>query len=169
MKMFFYGTMMDPDVRRLVLGPSAAGRLQPLPASLPGHRRVLARHGRFPVLVRRGAGRVEGLLVADLQRRDVERIAHFEGPHYEPVKARVWTLAASRRRSTAVWLLLPVNRADARSEPWELRRWQITEKRRLLADLAVWMKEYERLGAHSVDISWPVRRLLAAFPAEEEG
>jgi len=49
-RFFFYGTLMDPSVRRAVLGrPVERSRLQR--AVLPGFRRVFRRGATYPVLV----------------------------------------------------------------------------------------------------------------------
>ncbi len=69
MQFFFYGTLMDPDVCRAVIGTRAES-LEVRPALLTGYRRVRASCGNYPVLLRRRGGLVPGLLVEGL---DYER------------------------------------------------------------------------------------------------
>ena len=159
MRLFFYGTMLDPDVRRIVLAQEAES-LTIRPAVLGGYRRVRAAWGGYPVLVRRGAGRVRGELIEGLGPEGLARVAHFEGPDYLPESR---TVVDETGRRLSAWIML--SRAGRRTTTavWELRAWQLRRKTRLLPQLRRWMVEYEMMGRHSVDISWPMRRRLAAM------
>ena len=53
--------------------------------------------------------------------------------------------------------------ADNGKQAWRLRRWQLYRKPRVLPQLKVWMREYDRLQHHSVEITWPVRRQLKTW------
>jgi hypothetical protein len=78
---FFYGTLLDHDVMALVIGR----RLPPaafVPARLKGHVRRRAKGVSHPIVVRDPGGEVEGVVVGGLTKRDVERLAAFEGPRY---------------------------------------------------------------------------------------
>lgn len=88
MNFFFYGTLMDEDVRALVVGrraPPSACR----PAVLAGYRRVFRDGAAYPILVRArasegdGVTRVDGCLVAGLSKREISRLKVFEGEEYE--------------------------------------------------------------------------------------
>lgn len=154
MRFFFYGTMMDPDVRRIVLGAEAA-RVSLRPARLAGYRRVQAAIPAHPVLVRCTGRRVDGVLAEGLGREGLFRVAHFEGPEFFPRREWVW-VPGGRRLPACV--LLP-RRADfATDRPWDFTLWRLREKRRLLGHLRAWMREYERLGGYSVDVPWDMRR-----------
>ncbi len=157
MRFFFYGTMMDPDVRGIVLADEIE-RLTIRPAVLGGYRRVRASSGAFPVLARRTAGRVHGELVEGLSPEGVLKLAHFEGPDYLPREVRVVDAAGGRVQA---WVLVPRRAGLASGASWDLRRWQLRDKPRMLIALRRWMVEYEMLGRYSVDITWPVRRILA--------
>ena len=159
MRLFFYGTMLDPDVRRIVLAHEA-DLLTIRPAVLGGYRRVRATRDDYPVLVRRGAGRVEGELVEGLGPEGLVRVAHFEGPDYLP---ETRTVVDETGRRLTPWVMLPRAGRRATTDAWTLRSWQLRRKSRLLPRLRRWMAEYEMMGRHSVDISWPMRRRLAAM------
>ena len=159
MRLFFYGTMLDPDVRRIVLGGASAS-VTIHSAVLTGFHRVRAGGGNFPMLVRRSLGRVHGELVEGLRRDDLLRIAHFEGPDYVPSRQRVRDAA---NRCVFAWVLLPPDKAKASRERWDLRRWQLRDKPRMLPQMEGWMRDYDRFGSHSVDIPWPLRRRLKAW------
>jgi hypothetical protein len=134
MRLFFYGTMLDPDVRRIVLGGASAS-VTIRPAVLIGFRRVRAKDGDSPMLVRRSLGRVHGELV--------------EGD--------------AANRCVLAWVLLPPDRAKASRERWDLHRWQLRIKPRMLPQLEGWMRDYDRFGSNSVDIPWPLRRRFKAW------
>lgn len=159
MRLFFYGTMQDPDVRRLVLG-ARAENLTPRSALLHGFRPCGARGGDYPVLVRRRAARAHGQLVDGLRHADLLRLFHFEGPGYLP--SRQLVIDTDGQRLDA-WVLLPDGLGLASASAWRLRRWQLYRKPRILPRLRVWMREYDRLESSSVDITWPVRRQLKAW------
>src|SRR4030095_11786481 len=85
---FFYGTLLDHDVMALVIGR----RLPPsafVPATLKGHVRRRAKGVSYPILLRHSRG--EGVLAGCLTKRDVERLATYEGPRYRiaPIKVTV--------------------------------------------------------------------------------
>src|SRR3546814_2610376 len=61
MSYFFYGTLCDPDVLRLVLGYRPSRR-QLAPAVLTGFRRKIAKGRRYPMLVPAPAGCIRGLV-----------------------------------------------------------------------------------------------------------
>lgn len=159
MRLFFYGTLRDPDVRRLVFGDRAEGLIA-RPADLFGVRTCCARSGDYPVLVRRTAARARGQLVEGLEYADLLRLFHFEGPDYLP--SRQLAVDPGGRRWNA-WVLLPDGPHQASVKPWRLRRWQLYRKPRMMPRLRIWMREFERFGGDSVDIAWPVRRQLKAW------
>ncbi|MDX1574904.1 MAG: gamma-glutamylcyclotransferase family protein [Kiloniellales bacterium] len=159
MRLFFYGTLRDPDVRRLVFGDRAEGLIV-RPALLLGFRTCSARRGEFPVLVRRTGGRARGELVESLGYGDLLRLFHFEGPDYLPSN-HVAIDDAGRR--LAAWVLLPDSAQPASAQSWRLRRWQLYRKPRVMPRLQLWMREFDRFQEHSVEIAWPVRRQLKAW------
>ena len=159
MRLFFYGTLRDPDVRRLVFGARAAA-LDVCPAELLGFRACRAEGADYPLLLRRTAARVRGELAEGLVYDDLLRLFHFEGPDYEP--AQGLAIGPDGRRQ-AVWVLLPSGGRPASLRTWRLRSWQLQRKPRVLSQLKVWMREYERFEASSVEITWPVRRQLKAW------
>lgn len=159
MRLFFYGTLRDPDVRRLVFGGRADGLIA-RPALLLGFRTCSAPFGQFPVLMRRTGGRARGELVEGLGYGDLLRLFHFEGPDYLP--SNHLAIDDQRRRLSA-WVLLPEGAQPASARTWRLRQWQLYRKPRVMPRLQVWMREYERFQDHSVEITWPARRQLKAW------
>ena len=159
MRLFFYGTLRDPDVRRAVFGPRAEA-LAIRPAALLGYRILSAKAGPFPVLVRRTAARATGELVEGLGHGDLLRLFHFEGPKYLPSEALAVDPAGRR---LSAWVLLPTGGHPASGRSWRLREWQLYRKPRVMPSLRVWMREFARFEGSSVEITWPVRRRLKAW------
>jgi Gamma-glutamyl cyclotransferase, AIG2-like len=159
MRLFFYGTMRDAEVRRAVFGERAE-QLSVAPAVLPGFRPYRARDGDFPVLVRRTGARVRGQLVDGLGHADLLRLLNFEGPHYRPACHVVIDPNGRRRQA---WVLLPDSPRRASAKPWRLRQWQLHRKPRMMIRLRIWMLEFDRLEGHSANLAWPLRRRLEAW------
>jgi gamma-glutamylcyclotransferase (GGCT)/AIG2-like uncharacterized protein YtfP len=93
MRLFLYGTLLDPDL----LAGFAGRPVALVPATLRGWRRVALPNGRYSTL-RRARGTVAGALAA-VDRRTLERLAVYEGPAYRlrSVVVRVAT------RNTGAW------------------------------------------------------------------
>lgn len=160
MRFFFYGTLMDPDVCRAVLGDCAEA-LKIRPALLTGFRRVRANCGNYPVLVRRRGGFVSGHLVEGLDYEALLSMAHFEGREYEPRRALVIDRDGCR---VTAWLFLPNHLHLATDRSWDLRRWRYSGKRLLLRQLCRWMLVYGADQLQSPDVRWHVRRQIRRLP-----
>ncbi len=166
MRFFFYGTLLDPDIRRIVF-PHLHRRLQLYPGELRGFRRVAARDGDYPVLVPHPSARVQGWLADGLDLPALARAAHFEGALYQPVVRRVHD---RQRRPLEAWLFLPMNpRRQGSRQSWNLGRWQRRKKRQTLLIATQWMAEFGAKGFASGDLSWQGRRTLLRLAAEIEG
>ncbi len=165
MRFFFYGTLMDPDVCRAVLGDCAEA-LEIRPALLTGYRRVRANCGNYPVLVRRRGGFLPGLLVEGMTYEALLAIAHFEGQEYEPRRALI--IDRNGRRVTA-WLFLPNHPRLATDRSWDLHRWRNSGKHLLLRQLRRWNLSYGADRLQSPDVRWHVRRQIRNLPMESNG
>ena len=123
---FFYGTLLDAEVRALVLG-----RARPAltPARLDGYRRVCVRGRPYPIVIPDPGGSVAGLLAWPVDRRGAARLDRFEGGEYLKVERPV-ALAAGRRVTALVYVARSPAVASAR--PWSLEAWRRTGKRGLI-------------------------------------
>lgn len=131
MRFFFYGTLMDPDVRSAVLG-RAAGRITVQPAILAGFRRVHAPGKSWPVLVRAAGGRVEGVLAQDIDPPLARTLIRYEGTAYRLDRCRVRT--ASREVLPAAVFLPRTPPAGGRN--WRHDAWLARDKAAFLGRLS---------------------------------
>lgn len=112
MRIFLYGTLLDPGILALRSGRRGLER-GAVPAILPGWRRVTLRHAPFPTLLRGRRGAVGGLLLV-LRGAALRRLAAYEGPAYRlrPIRPMI------RRgpRDAVAWIAAPAL-ADP-DRPW---------------------------------------------------
>ncbi len=132
MRFFFYGTLIDADVRRLVLGRHAPKAVEE--AMLPGWRRVPLADVTYPTIVRDRRGAVTGVLARGLGAAARQALMRYEGDEYELLEAEVKT-ASGRTVAALIFALRP---GEGKSLPgaWNLEVWQRRHKRRFLAALA---------------------------------
>lgn len=164
MQWFFYGTLLDPDIRRLVF-PHAHEGVELAPAQLPGFRRVRCKGALYPVLASAAGQRVPGLVCRGLDERAVLRMAHFEGTQYQP-RALSVTLASGEKEKA--WLFMPRHGRFATREGWTYERWVRTTKPRIMPLVHFWMNQCGAETMGSPEILWHVRRQIRAIARTAE-
>lgn len=132
MRFFFYGTLIDPDVRRLVLGRRAPTEVEP--ARLAGWRRVPVAGTTYPAIVRDPLAVVDGILVRGLDAGALALLERYEGSEYEVLLVEVET--ASGRHVAAQTFALRPRRVRRRHGEWDFNDWERRHKRRFIAALA---------------------------------
>ncbi len=134
MRYFFYGTLLDAEVRAWILGRRAAS----IPARLAAYRRVYLRGRVYPVAVPARAASVAGLLVDGLDRAAAARLRDFESDEYVEA-VRPVTLATGAVPGARVFLAGRCARPTDRA--WDIETWQRLHKaafaRRLRAPIAL--------------------------------
>jgi len=132
MRFFFYGTLLDPDVRRHVIGPGAdAASIEP--AVLAGYRCVYMRDKTYPVAVPDGAGTVEGYLVRGLDKAARAKLVAYETVEYDEAEREVRTASGKPIRCR---VFVASRAAVPTSKKWDFATWQrrhATEFKRRLA------------------------------------
>ncbi len=142
MQFFFYGTLMDPDVLRAVLGPAAVAFVEP--AVLRGWRRVGLVGATYPVAVRAGrASQVDGVLAWGIDARGRERLIAYEGDSYFMMRLPIEV----RGKTVRAFVFVPrIDRPIRVSGPWDFAEWQRVHKRRWIAGLRA---RSARRGVHA--------------------
>jgi gamma-glutamylcyclotransferase (GGCT)/AIG2-like uncharacterized protein YtfP len=141
--LFVYGTLLDADVRMLVLGrPLDAAQLQP--AGLKHMRRVYIAGRLYPMIVPRRGAAVDGLLLTSLTDEDYTRLDAFEGADYGRERQNVWPLAedGSEGEPLLAWLYR-TRGVGPRPSPreWRLDDWRRREKPVFLRAAKAWIAE----------------------------
>lgn len=133
MRYFFYGTLMDIDVLRAVIGTDVAME----PAVLRGWRRVGVRGEDYPIIIRDMSSRVDGVLVRGLDERAAARLASYEGAEYVLIKSAVFC----RGRTIAVNVFAPrPGRLLKTENGWNFEAWRRRHKRRWIVALERWQR-----------------------------
>lgn len=135
--LFVYGTLMDADVRTLVIGrPLEAAQAQP--AILKNMRRVYIAGRVYPMVVPRRGDAVPGLLLSALSEEDFARLDAFEGGDYRRERQPVWP--DGKAEPVNAWLYRTRGVGPQPSpRPWALEAWQAREKTQFLREARVWL------------------------------
>lgn len=130
---FFYGTLRDKDIRRLVL--RRVVRCEKIvPATLAGYRRYAVRGAPYPAAVRQPGAEIDGIVVRGLDALDAARLSNFEGDDY---LAALCPVALRQDESVEVgsqeaWVFIAGDRVPLAKTPWSLDAWRVAHKRRFL-------------------------------------
>lgn len=130
MRFFFYGTLMDEDVRRAVLGVRALAPTEH--ATLEGWRRIKMASVSYPMIVRARNHSVDGVLMHGIDGRAREMLQIYEGDEYRMLGVEV--RAGDFMISAKMFAPRPGLTIRGRG-PWDLETWQRRHKRRFLGAL----------------------------------
>lgn len=128
---FFYGTLIDSDLREAVLGEYASlGGISP--DRLTGWRAVAVRGRTYPVIVPAPGLSVEGVVMriaADHRCQVHDRLMAFEGHEYE-----IGNVTLDSGGAAAVFVASPA--CVPTNRPWSFSQWERRHKRHSLARIA---------------------------------
>jgi len=124
MKLFVFGTLMDADVLRLILGHRLAPE-QIQRASVRGWRRARVPGRAYPMLVPSPGGRVVGQLLSGLSPFDRQRLDAYEGAEYLLAPLRVFMVGG---RGLVVEHYRCCRSVRPGRKGWSLAQWQRREK-----------------------------------------
>ncbi|HEX6956822.1 MAG TPA: gamma-glutamylcyclotransferase family protein [Ferrovibrio sp.] len=138
MQYFFYGTLCDPDIRRLVLGYKP-NRRQLRPAKLTGFRRKQGRGRLYPILIPAPGSVVYGELFQTMRPADVARLAAYEGSEYRARRLPVRPQGGRGSRRVQVFLAAHAPNGGLALPPhiqdWHPARWRRLHKAAFLRSL----------------------------------
>lgn len=131
MRFFFYGTLLDPEVLRIVLGDgSAAKRLKP--ATVEGFRRVYVAGKTYPILVRKPGSTVAGATFDDATPRQRDALVRYEGDGYV-VEEHAALLADGSRVPVSVFVPRPGGALNVSDDDWDYETWKAKHRSAFLA------------------------------------
>tara|TARA_R110001592_G_scaffold283010_3_gene550884 strand:- start:13842 stop:14309 length:468 start_codon:yes stop_codon:yes gene_type:complete len=149
---FFYGTLMDQDLRAAVFGgPCASVR----PAVLKGYRRRRVAGETYPALAPARHSHVDGLLIAGVSPAMAARTSVYEGDQYDAVSLAVTTTYGA---ACDAWTFLPQAHVRLSTHDWSLDTWQQQHKSRALASARTFLSTDPAGGLRRAETVWQTRR-----------
>ncbi len=145
--LFVFGTLVDPDVRALVLGDGADPRTEL--ARVEGEQARIVAGRDYPVLVPREGAVAEGLLVHGLDATHRARLAWFEGEAYALRAVRVRT-AHDELDAVLFAAAAPLPTAG----PWRPEAWRAAGKPAFLERARTWMDEFGAAAPLADSVVW---------------
>ncbi len=131
MRFFFYGTLIDPDVRRAVLGTLAPETVEP--AVLKGWRRFAAKGVTFPIARPDPKSEIEGVLARDLSAAAGRLLDAYEGDGYRRTKVEI--VAGAKTVSAILYVDDGSGTLTAAPGAWSYATWAKRDKPAFLAKL----------------------------------
>jgi hypothetical protein len=132
MRYFFYGTLIDPDIRRHVMGDLAPAAVEP--ARLAGWRRFSLKSASFPIARADRAASIDGVLARGLDKEAGRLLDIYEGPGFGRT-----TVAAIDSHGKARAAILFVEDGSVEfavvPQPWDHETWVRRHKKAFMADL----------------------------------
>ena len=147
--LFVFGTLLDEDVLRIVLGrelPSSSRRC----ASLADHCRLKQHDDTYPIVERLAGGKVPGQLLM-LNEQDMARVRFFEAEEYELESTQV--LAATGEVVEAMFCAERATWPGPRYS-WSLRQWQRDHKGAFVEHASAYMALYGTMTAARAHAVW---------------
>lgn len=131
---FFYGTLMDSDVLAMVTGRPRRS-LKVSHAKAEGWRPVQAHGATYPFLVNDPSCRTEGIVVAGVTHRELQRLRRYEGKAY--IVGRLIVDVEGLGNVAARVFLPRSGNVSLCGIPWSFETWQRCHKRACMARLNV--------------------------------
>lgn len=125
--LFFYGTLMDADLRQLVAGR----RIETVPAWLSGFRRTPVAGRDYPMLTAAPDHVIEGAYAALIDRVSRDRLNRYEGRQYRMGSVTV-VLSDGLPRKAGAFMTLPGMLGDWRKD-WDFEAWRNKSKKKLIS------------------------------------
>jgi hypothetical protein len=117
MRFFFYGMLLDPELRRIVIGREIALTA----ATLSGWRRLAIADKPYPFIERDAAASVVGVATEPLDAGEVARLRRYEGDGYQLAAVEVREDRGSR---IAAEVFVPPEGCFVGVGTWDLGAWQ---------------------------------------------
>lgn len=135
MRFFFFGTLLDDEVLRIVVGRDVAAD-DKRPAALPGYRRVKAEGVTYPIVVPGDQTQVSGQLVSGITPDEAKRLIAYEGDNYDLIMRNV--IASGREQPALVFVPVATGGLTALDQDWSFEDWQRQHRVGFVARLRQW-------------------------------
>jgi hypothetical protein len=152
---FFYGTLVDADVRRLVLGREVSDAAVQ-PAELAGFQRYAVQQQPFPAAVPQQGATVDGVIMPGASLSDAAMLTCFEGSDYEAQLCRVTSSAAGGRDQDA-WVFVASDRVPRGEPSWLIDDWRAQHKPAFFEIAAKWLSQISDADVSAAEALWRQR------------
>lgn len=148
---FFYGTLMDPDLRAAVFGGPC---VSVCPAVLKGYRRRTVVGEDYPAIAPAKNSRVAGLLVVGISPAIAARASLYEGPQYT---ATSLIMTTEDGMPCHAWAFLPVRGVRLSARDWSLDTWRQRHKTLTLKSASACMTTIPTGALRRIESDWAAR------------
>lgn len=148
---FFYGSLQDDDVLRLVLSRADLAGVTMATAVLPGHAVERVEGHVFPMIVSAPGREAPGRLVHGLSADERARIAFFEDSDYRLTCTDVIADGAARR----ALCFMPADGIRSSGQAWRIEDWPAEQKALLIACAEEQMSYFGVHPQNLVETWWP--------------
>lgn len=169
MRLFFFGSLLDPDLFRIVIGRPLAS-VPHASARLDGWTPRRVAEEDYPVLVEEPDAAAHGRIVAGLSWGEIDRCLFYEGDEYDlrPIAVALDPAEAARVAQAGAPAETPAPQPDRlhahaylsngsltdTEEVWRLDAWQAAHKAESLAIAEAWMALHGRLTIAEAELHW---------------
>lgn len=151
MRLFAFGTLMDPELLGLVLDRPVT-EFTRTTASLAGWRSVRVANETYPTLTEDSDGVVRGQVLHPVEPVDMDRLIFYEAGEYALAPVTVDTADGPMDAT----IFASADRMQATDETWSFESWAHSEREVTLALAAEFMKLYGRYTIAEADREWPL-------------
>lgn len=149
MQLFFFGSLTDRELLKLVLGHDCAA-CDFRPARLSGFATNRVKDESYPVLVPAPGLTIAGQIVGGISEADIERIRFFEDDEYSLETVPVEAEAGPED----CLVCLPRKPGDDSGEPWHPENWSAEEREIFFLMTADYMAQYGKIPVEEALEMW---------------
>lgn len=158
---FFYGTLVDADVRRLVLRREVPDEMV-VPAVLSAFKRYAVRGRPYPAAVPVAGASIDGVVMPQVSLRDAAMLTCFEGSDYEARLCQV-TPSSDPGTSRSAWVFVASERVPHSEAAWSIDDWRAQHKPAFIEIATSWLGRINESDIGTAEQVW--RDRLAAGDA----
>jgi len=156
---FFYGTLVDADVRQLVLGrpvPDAAVQ----PATLQEFQRYSVLDQPYPAAVPQPGSAIDGVVMPGASLVDAAKLTCFEGSDYEAELRRIamaGVTGAGGENERDVWVYIASERVPRGGPGWSIDDWRSRHKPAFIEIANAWLDAISDTDLAAAEDLWRSR------------
>ncbi|MEL6220971.1 MAG: gamma-glutamylcyclotransferase family protein, partial [Pseudomonadota bacterium] len=149
-RLFFYGSLRDPEMVSIVLG-RRLGQRSLLAARAVGFATRRLGGEAYPLLVPVAGAEAEGVVLTDASPEDLRRLEFFEEAEYGLAPISVVTAEGS----VEAQFFRATEKTPATSLPWDYASWCAHDRTVAIEAAIELMQFYGRLPVADIDTVWP--------------